>query len=395
MSEHCLLCTALLLALGASPLGAQADAAALQSRRAELTARAESLRVVVGRLRAAEQDSGLAVDAHAGPLHMRTTEGLAPIANEALAQALKAAANVLGPDAANIPRRMSLTLRENRSLVQWRFIIPLGGWREVETKERMTSASLSASLDGRELPGVTLYAPVTKDELADGVLAALEQASASTLPPVLSAWTGTRLPLRELAPDDWQNAYRAMATADAAVVRRCVAGDRGACRLAFALDSMPANRLAAWYDESDLPGVARSAGDPMQRSTLMGAVSTEERDECTERHNVDLCRRMLAYLPADAYRIPLAMYHRGTLVGFALRVGGAQALPRLAAASGTIAERLSAAAGVPSDSLVALWQRQVMAARPTSPLPGAVFVLASLACIAVCVTLAARGQPWR
>ena len=395
MSERRLLFSALLFALNASSLGAQQTVADLQSRREQLSARAESLRVMVGQLRAAEQDSGVVVDAHAGALRMRTTRGLAPIANEALAQAQKAAAKVLGPDAATIAQRLSLTLRENRSRVQRRFIIPLGGASGGETNERMTSASLSASLDGRELPGVTLYAPVTKDDLADAVFSALEQASASTLPPVLSTWTGNRLPLHELTPEDWQNAYRAMATADAAVVRRCVAGERGACRLAFALDSMPANRLAAWYDESDLPGVARSAGDPMQRSTLMGAVSVEERDECTERHNLELCRRMLAYLPADAYPIPLSMYHRGTLVGFALRMGGAHALSRLSTASGTIADRLSATAGVSSDSLVALWQQRVMVARPSSPLPGAVFVLASLACIAVCVTVAARGQPWR
>lgn len=395
MSEHRTLFPALLLAFSASSLGAQQGVASLQARRAELTARAESLRVEVDRLRRAEQDSGVVANVKTGALHLRTTRALAPLAEVATAQAQQIAAKALGPDAEGIERRLTLILRENRSRVQWRSLLPLGAPSASEPKERMTSAALNAALDGKELPGVTLYAPVTKDDLADGVLAVLEQASASALPPALSAWAGNRVPLRDPAPELWPDIYRAMATADAAVVRHCVAGDRGACRLAFAIDSVPANRLASWYDESDLPGLARNAGDHIQRSTMTSALSAEERDECIERHNLDICRRMLAYLPADAYAVPMPLSDRAYLVSLALRTGGGQAITRLGTATGNVAQQLSAAAGVSADSLVALWQQRLLAARPSSPLPGAAFVLASLACIAVCVAVAARGQPWR
>ena len=395
MCDRRLLLPALLVALAGASLGAQQDVAALQTRRVALQARGDSLKSVVDSLRRVEADSGLTVVASFGSLRMRTTKTLQPVAAPALGQAVRDAKAAIGPEAGVVIARMTLTLRENRSAVRYNFI-PSAGATISRAGDRITSASLEARLDGREVPGVTLVWPVTQDDLADAVLGLLERAVADGLPTALSRWAGQRVPLRNDPPEYWRDMYRMLATAEASVVRRCVAGDRAACRLGFALDSMPANRVAAWYDNSDLPGRARTAGDPMQRSWMFRSIGTDEQEECTARGRLDTCRQMIAFLPVDAFRVPMPDAARGALTRIALEAGGTDALARLRAAGETnIAAQLSAAARISADSLVGLWQRRVIAARPESPVPSATFVLASLACIAVCGFWAARGQPWQ
>jgi hypothetical protein len=302
---------------------------------------------------------------------------------------------VMGPEADALIGRLALTLRENRS-IRNASIGLLGAVSYSRVPDRPTSASLGATIDGREVPGVTLEWPVTRDELATSVLSLYERAVGLGLPASIGGWTGYRVPLHNDPPEYWTDMYRMLATSDAAVVRRCIGGDRSACRLAFALDSLPANRVAAWYDDSDLPGIARTVGDPMQRSWMFRSISSDEQEECTARGRLETCRQMLAFLPAEAFRIPMPEAARGALTRIALFTGGGGALTRLRAEpAASIAAKLSAAAGIPADSLVGLWQQRVIAARPTSPFPSATFVLASLACIAICGFWAARGQPWK
>jgi hypothetical protein len=128
----------------------------------------------------------------------------------------------------------------------------------------------------------------------------------------------------------------------------------------------------------------------------MRSISADEQDDCIERRATDVCRRMLARFPVEAFRIPMPDAARGALVRLAVQTGGAQAIARLIASNGhTVAAHLSVAAGVPADSLVGMWQRRVMAARPASPLPDVAFVLTCLGVIAVCLAWAARGTPWK
>jgi len=105
---------------------------------------------------------------------------------------------------------------------------------------------------------------------------------------------------------------------------------------------------------------------------------------------------MLALLPQDALSIPMPLTARASLAQLALELGGPGAISRLhKAAAATVASQLSAAAGVPIDSLIGRWQQRLMAARPHSPLPSTGFVLASMACIVVCGAWAARSEPWK
>jgi hypothetical protein len=245
------------------------------------------------------------------------------------------------------------------------------------------------------MAGVRLDYPVDREELAAGLLTTFERAVASRVPAPLAPWMNHVVPLHATQLAIGADLYRMLATADAAVVRRCAAGDRTACRLGFALDSVPSNPVTAWYDESDLPTLARSAGDHLQRVGLTRTFGRDEQEACTIRRHLNTCRRMLELLPVGAFRIPMPGAARASLTRLALEMGGARGIERMrATADTTISGQLAAAAGVPADALIARWVEQLLASRPSSPLPSATFMLASLACVAVCLGWAMRGRPW-
>lgn len=99
MSEMRLLAAAAGLALAcAGALPAQQDAALL-ARRNELRARADSLHTRFEALEATARDSGLTAEIPAGPLRLRTTTALQPVATAAFTQAVAEAHRVLGADA--------------------------------------------------------------------------------------------------------------------------------------------------------------------------------------------------------------------------------------------------------------------------------------------------------
>ncbi len=394
MSDRRILAAALALAAWAGALPAQDDAA-LRARRDDLRKRADSLSLLVKRLEAAARDSGLTAEVLAGTIRLRTTTALQGVASAEVMQAFSAARRVLGVEADSLAAHLQLTLRENRSAYRAP-ILPFMSGSVVLAKDHITSVALEGTFDGRDVPGVLLDYPIAKGELAPGTLHVLERAIAYRLPSPIEPWLNHRVPLGTNRAEFGAALYRALATSDAAVVRRCAAGDRVACRVGFALDSMPTDRVSAWYDASDLPTLARTAGDQGQRGWMLGAVGVDEQDACIARQSDQACRRMLAMLPASAFRVPMPDAARASLTRLAFETGGARAIERMrASADTTIGGQLAAAAGIPVNELLGRWMSRVVAARPASPLPSASFVLASLACIAVCVAWAIRGQPWK
>lgn len=393
MSELRLLAAVCLALAGAGALPAQQGDAWL-TRRDALRARIDSLAPLVKALEASERDAGLTAEIQAGPLRVRTTVALQPVATAASTQAVVEARRVLGADADSLAGHLRVTLRENRSKARYRWI-PIIGRVLVDTTERIVGASLEGVLDGRQVPGVTLPYPVDHDELSASVLSIMERASASRLPVPIEPWLDHRVPLRASPPEFGPDLFRTLATSEAAIVRRCAAGDRDACRLGFALDSVPSNPVTAWYDDSDLPTLARSAGGHIQRVGLTRTFGRDEQEMCTVKRHLDTCRRMVALLPAGALRIPMPGAARASLTRLAFEMGGARGIERLrASAASTVGGQLAAVAGVPTDALLGRWMERMIAARPSSPLPNVTFVLASLACIAVCLGWAMRGRPW-
>ncbi len=381
---------ALLLACSAA-LPAQQGIATMEARSVALRTRADSLSRQVKRMEAFSRDSGLVVDVREGSYRLRTTTTLAPVATVALRRAVQEARRVLGPEADTLGSRMRLALREQHGQIGLTVLFP----GATAMRQRISSASLDGLFDGGQLTGAGLDWPLDADDLASNLMMLIERSAAFRLPAPTATWLNHRLPMRDESPEFWPDLYRALTTSPVAVVRRCVAGDRLACRNAFVLDTMPTDRVAAWYDVSDYPGIAGTAGDGMQRNGMYLAMSVDERDDCTVRGQLDACRRIIALLPVEAFRIPMPDAGRASLARIALATGGVNAIGRLRASGGsTVAQQLTAAANVPADSVIALWQARLIASRPSSPLPGPSFVLASLACIAACIAWSARGKPW-
>lgn len=393
MSELRLLAAACLALACARALPAQQDAALL-ARRDSLRARADSLYRRFQALEASERETGLTAEMQVGPLRLRTTAALQPAATAAFTQAVADARRVLGADADSLAGHLRLTLRENRRTSRYRWI-PVVGRVLVDTTERIVGVSLEGLLDGRHVPGVSLTYPVDRDELAASALSLMERALASRLPAPIEPWLDHRVPLRASPPEFGPDLFRTLATSEAAVVRRCAAGDRTACRLGFALDSVPSDRVTAWYDASDLPALARLAAGHIQRTGMTRAISRDEEEDCLVQRQLQICRRMVALLPAGAFGIPMPGAARASLMRLAFEMGGARGIERLRATTDTtIGGQLAAVAGVPANALLSRWMEQLIEARPSSPLPNVTFVLASLACIAVCLGWAMRGRPW-
>lgn len=395
MSERRRLFVAAALALAWAPALVAQQQSALLAERSRLRARVDSLRTLYESRRIAAEDSGLVDEVRIGALRLRTTPALVGVGRDALQLAVEDARDVLGADADSIAARLALTLRENRPTYRRRFS-SLVGTSVTPTLPRITSLTLEAQDNAVPVTGARFDYPLDADALRASVLMLFERSAASRLAPATAKWLNGRVPLRTGADGIDEDLYRALATSNAAVVRRCAAGDRAACRLGFGLDSIPADRVSAWYEASDLPSLALTSGDPMQRSALSIALSVDERDACIVARQLEPCRRMIALLPAEAFRIPMPDFARASLVRLALEIGGPQAFDRWRANEGSsIGEQLAAAAGIGTDELVARWMARIQAARPKSPLPSPTFALASLACVLVCAGVASRGQPWK
>ena len=386
------------LALACAPaLGAQVRGDSLDAGAQQLKGRVDSLRMALRAQEIAERDASLLPERRIAGVGVRTTARLQPLASVAADAAVARARHLLGADVDAVTGSLHLTLRERTARTRkgrpW-FNLRSNG--DMATYDRLVAAELEATYEGESLSGYSFQWPLQGEELQQSILTLIERAASRQTPDPLARWLEHQLPLRAVTDAFWTDQYRAFATAGAAVVRRCTAGDRPACRLAFGLDSLPTDRLATWYDESDLPALVAFAGDGNQRGNMYRSFSDEEREDCGVNGRIETCRRMLALLPQDALSIPMPLTARASLAQLALELGGPGAISRLhKAAAATVASQLSAAAGVPIDSLIGRWQQRLMAARPHSPLPSTGFVLASMACIVVCGAWAARSEPWK
>ena len=384
-------------ALGAQALGAQARQDSLAASAATLSRRVDSLRIELREQEAAELDAGLLPQRRVAGLRMRTTASTQKTAEQAVDAAVARARQVLGEDADTVVSALQLTLQERtveaRKRQAW-FNLRSAG--PLETVKRVTGADLEVSVEGTSQPGFSFRWPLDGDELQANILMLIERTAGRRAPDPLASWLNDQLPLRAQPDAFWTNLYRALATDDASTVRRCTAGDLAACRLALAVDSLPTDRVAAWYDESDLPKLVSAASNGFVRGHLERAFSPEEREDCSVNRHIEMCRRMLAAISPDAFGIPMPLPARSSLAQLAMEAGGPGSLSRMRGASAaSVTTQLAAAAQMPVDTLIGRWQQRLMASRPRSPLPGAGFVLASMACIVVCGAWAARSAPWK
>ena len=217
----------------------------------------------------------------------------------------------------------------------------------------------------RTIPAIRLlvtdrhaYDPVALAELlVEGTYQALDLEYDRTL----REWLVAKTPNGSTEYTHQRSAYRDLAASPFAAARACLGGDIGECRRALGLIETT-DGLVTWYAPADRVLMAQGHSPPSprfypRRSSIY--------DGCVERQEDASCRDFLA---SSHIEPPLPPNIRETLVLEALRMGGEGAYGRLRRASGSVEERLSAAAGVSGDSLITTWRAALIdaAGQPTS-----------------------------
>jgi hypothetical protein len=202
----------------------------------------------------------------------------------------------------------------------------------------------------------------------------------------LRAWLGT-YGAAALGDPIHERAYEALVTSPSRVARGCLLGDIAMCREALLLAGTE-DRLERWYDAPRRRQLAQSR-------RRLRAVSPASYDACIAGDDA-ACDVALAFLPPADVPQPLPVAARQSLVHVAVELGGRDAFARLLQpTSASMDERLSAAAGMPSDSVLVAWRTRVMAAQPQRDgAPGSTEALA-LVWTAFFGFLATRSTRWR
>jgi hypothetical protein len=171
----------------------------------------------------------------------------------------------------------------------------------------------------------------------------------------------------------------------------CFHGDRVSCWRAFGLGA-PQDTSLDWLDAAD----RRTLIARFRRGGWFFAGQTGQVTGCVEAHQREMCDGLIASMPREYLRPPMSLPARRSLTGLALSRGGEGAFERLTARpEASLAERLSAAARLPVDSLLALWHSEVLAARPAVVTLSARSGWMALGWIAVLGMLALRSTRWR
>ena len=224
-------------------------------------------------------------------------------------------------------------------------------------REHMIGFGLPPGME--ESHSIALYEETEAADLADRLVRMALEALDLTLDRALRDWlaVGT-LTLRSAA--DFVRAYESLATSPFEASSECLLGELGGCRLALGLTET-SQPLLTWYSEADRRTLVENLGRPSERFFPNRATMY---DRCVEGDG-ESCS---TFMKDRSIQPPLPPKVRVTLVQHALAVGGDGAYGRLYRAGGTMEERLTAAARVPGDSLIASWRAVLVdsAGHPTA-----------------------------
>lgn len=203
-------------------------------------------------------------------------------------------------------------------------------------------------------------------------------------------WAGVVIrPSTSSLPIELQLSYVALVTSHYSVGRECFVGSLESCRSLLGLD-WPFDPVKQFRTSAERKEAVGGMVFGYSESQEMAAMKP-----CTSGDD-SVCVRVIRQV--DPSRLPSMMgpIVRQTLVRMALSLGGKEAYARLTADSTLpMDQRLTAAAGVPLDSLLSFWQSSVIAARPKSvelPVYGPVV---GLAWVLLFGTVALRSSRWR
>ena len=334
MSERRVLTLLLACAGLVAPLRAQ-ELEQLQRQEARLLARREELtqqvsREAEGRFRS-ERRTVLTV----GPVHVAYPEWAAATGGDDLAAALRSQLDRYGTAADSLLAgdTIYIWVDEQEAGRAARVKYRVGGWQGGRT------TGIDSTHSGAWVAAVAV--------------AALDEWALQTLLDLpLAQWLGN-WDQRNTVASLRDPIVRDLVGSPSARAQRCLNGAAEECRLVLELDEGATPLLSA-YALTDLPGL-------FQRMDLGARIPG--RANCVGKRDAAACAELVRLGRARPPH-PLSMRSRQSLFAYAIASGGADAWLRLHRAHGRpLAEQLGAAAGKPVDSLVAAWQRDLLAGR--------------------------------
>ncbi len=209
--------------------------------------------------------------------------------------------------------------------------------------------------------------------------------------PAFREWLGVQTPTvwYDL---DLRQAYTELVTAPFTSTSGCMLGNLVECRKALGLTPTD-DYLTAWYTADDRRTLVLQRERPSDR---LSPIQAARYDECVDNSDDESCATFLrAQARFQRTRPPLSATVRSSLVRHALEVGGSGSYRRLFYAKGSIADQLTAAAGMPADALLRSWRTMLfeVAGTPTSvtfPL-----WLSAILWLAVFSAMALRSTRWK
>lgn len=251
---------------------------------------------------------------------------------------------------------------------------------------------------GREMVNVRLHrstaAPInnTTPETVDGIAAVIVHKAAEKAGDraagAIARWRRHELPLG--ADDgrsiDWGAVRLNLVSNPSLLGRTCYRGDIRACRMLFGLEAVP-DPLMTWYDSAGRSAVIAAQTNLASRTDRQGTRRCLDGDD-------GACVTVLRLMMPEIVP-PSSSFARNALIAHALNVGGDRAAERLLTTNGSVADALSAAAGMPVDALLQDWQAKLRSqAEAANTLPTSIAV-AALFWIAGFTMLSLRGSRWR
>jgi len=199
--------------------------------------------------------------------------------------------------------------------------------------------------------------------------------------PHFAKWLFAQLPVDTVPSLQWSQT-RAELLSAFAVGRRCYAGRMHDCRLALGITES-ADPVVELLDASDRRKLVESL-----REELWGRRGGEQ---C--RSGVDTA--CIAVLRSNFVRAPISSRHRIDVVRLAMALGGAQSMERLLMTTGSVDERLAAAARMPTDSVLRRWVSRARNARKASDDMSLGIAASSLGWVLILGAMALRSSRWR
>jgi hypothetical protein len=301
------------------------------------------------------------VDIRQGPIHVRTESTLAPRVRGAVDSVARLIERRGGAFVAARASAHVATIRRDstRSIVGTLPVIAI----DADTATRW-------SLIGQR----QVRAPASAAAIANGLASIVEQRAMQGVDSALAAWVMVgRAPLRLASAAEAADAYVEYATTESAVLRRCRERDAFACLDALGVDSMSGSRLDRWYAAEDYRALLRVVAPARDDSAAVAAWIRCRRDGDNAS-----CEVAARALPNARVPLPLSASVRFAFLREVLDAGGDGAFDRLVGSSGSVRNRLTAAAREPLDRTALRWLDRLEGSRPERMRIPATLVAASL-----------------